>query len=285
MIESNIAFPNLGLYFDINNVAISIGNLSIYWYALIIVTGIISAYFFAARIAKKEDISADTLSDVVLWAIPSAIVFARVYYVIFNFADYKNNFGAVFNIRGGGIAIYGAIIGACLSTYIYSRVKKISIWKVLDVGAFGLIIGQAVGRWGNFVNQEAYGGNTNNIFAMTGGKIKDDLIRMQNMGLNVDPNMGVHPTFLYESLWNFFGLAVLIFVYKKLGKNKKDGQIFLSYLIWYGLGRYFIEGLRLDSLMFYQFRISQVLAGLSVIVCSVLLYLTFKNVKFRKLSE
>ena len=253
-----VSFPNMGITIQLNKIALDLGFVKIHWYALIIVTGIFLGYLLACKIAKKYDVSADTMSDVLLYALPSSVICARIYYVIFNFSQYKDNFWDVFKIYEGGIAIYGAIIGALISTYIYTKLKKMSVLKIFDIGAFGLLVGQAVGRWGNFVNQEAYGEETNNFFAMTGNLIQKE------MGENVL----VHPTFLYESVWNTLGLVILLFLHKR---KTKSGELFFVYIMWYGIGRFFIEGLRTDSLMLGSFRISQLLAAVSVIFSLIIL--------------
>ena len=210
------------------------------------------------------------LYDVLLFGLPSAIICARAYYVIFNFEAYKNDLWSIFNIHEGGIAIYGAVIGASLSTYIYAKVKKVDFLKLFDYGAAGLFVGQAVGRWGNFVNQEAFGGNYNGILEMKGNKISETLYNMYKSGIAVDPSIGVHPTFLYESLWNVLGITIIAFIFKK--KNH-TGKPFAFYIGWYGLGRFFIEGMRTDSLMLTEtIRVSQVVAVLSVAL-SVLLFI------------
>lgn len=260
---NTIAFEKLGLEFSINRIAFTIGSVKIHWYALIILLGVILGFLYASHFAKKEKVETDTLYDVLLWGILSAIVMARIYYVVFNFSEYKDRLADVFKIWQGGIAIYGAIIGAVISTYIYARVKKLPFLQLFDIGAFGLIVGQAVGRWGNFVNQEAFGRNTDSIFAMTGNLIRKQLIRMQSEGMAVNPDLGVHPTFFYESMWNLLGAVILGLCYRK---KKHHGQIFFAYLTWYGIGRFFIEGLRTDSLYFFSFRISQVVAVLTVML-------------------
>jgi phosphatidylglycerol:prolipoprotein diacylglycerol transferase len=272
--DNYIKFPNLGLEFHIDRVAIHIGFISIYWYAIAIITGIILGLLISSYIAKKDHVNPDIIYDALLYGLPSAIICARIYYVVFNFSQYQDNLVDVFNIRAGGIAIYGAIIGALLSTYIYAKIKKLSIFQIFDIGSFGLIVGQAVGRWGNFVNQEAFGGNTNGPFSMSGNLIKETLVDLQNSGVNINPDIGVHPTFLYESVWNLIGLFVLLFIHKR---KKFNGQIFFSYLIWYGIGRFFIEGLRMDSLMLYNFRISQIVAIVSVFISGIVLYYLSKK--------
>ena len=271
-----VSFPNLGITIQLNKVALDLGFVKIHWYALIIVTGIILAYLLACKIAKKEGITADTMSDVLLYALPSAIIGARIYYVTFNFSQYKDNFWDAFKIYEGGIAIYGAIIGALISTYIYAKIKKIPFLKIFDIGAYGLFVGQAVGRWGNFVNQEAYGGETNNLFAMTGNQIQIDILGVEAGLLSrLTPEVNVHPTFLYESVWNILGLVILLFLYKK---KTRDGQMFFLYLLWYGIGRFFIEGLRTDSLMLGVFRVSQLLAAVSVVFSVVMLIILGRKI-------
>ena len=243
--ENIIKFENLGLTFNINRTAISIFGLNIYWYGVIIAFGLIIAFIYATKEAEKKGITQDDLLNLFIIALPCAIVGARLYYVIFSFNDYKNNLLEIFNIRGGGIAIYGAIIGASLAVFLYCRKKKVDLFKVLDIFAVGLLIGQAIGRWGNFVNGEAFGGTTSTLFAMT--IIKDGTTIAQN----------VHPTFLYESIWNFLGLIILL-LYKR--KQVFKGELFSLYLLWYGLGRFLIEGLRADSLYIGAFKASQLLS-------------------------
>ncbi|MBE7047947.1 MAG: prolipoprotein diacylglyceryl transferase [Ruminococcaceae bacterium] len=253
--KNTIAFPGLGIGpFTLSEKFTFLG-ISIHYYGLIIAIGVVLAYLFAAKKGAKRNISNDTLLDVILWGIPSAIVCARLYYVAFSWEEYRHNLLDVFKIWEGGIAIYGAVIGASLSTLIYCHVKKISFSKVFDVGAFGLLIGQIVGRWGNFVNAEAYGSYTNTA-----------LFRM-NL---VDMGILVHPTFLYESIWNL-GVFIFLNLYERY--QKFDGEIFLLYLTGYGLGRFWIEGLRQDSLWIGPIRISQLLALICVligIICIIL---------------
>lgn len=258
--SNTIAFPGLGGFKITLKPAFQFFGLSIHWYGVIIALGIVLAYLFAVKKGKKRNISSDTLTDVLLYGLPSAVICARIYYVIFSWADYRDNVIDVFKIWEGGIAIYGAVIGACLSTLIYCRVKKVSIPKVFDVGAYGLLIGQVIGRWGNFVNAEAYGSETQTA-----------LLRMHL----VDQGITVHPTFLYESLWNL----ILFFVINLFEKHQKfDGEVFLWYLSGYGLGRFFIEGLRSDSLWLGSVRISQVLAAVCFVL-GVLLILYIRTSK------
>ncbi|MBQ7950135.1 MAG: prolipoprotein diacylglyceryl transferase [Clostridia bacterium] len=279
---NTISFEQLGLHFHINRVAFQFGNLKVHWYALIILTGVILGFLYATIFAKRENLETDTLYDVLLWGLPSAIIGARLYYVVFNFSEYAGRFWDVFKIWQGGIAIYGAVIGAAISTYIYAKVKKIPALQLFDMGAFGLMVGQAVGRWGNFVNQEAFGTNTDSVFAMSGNLIHAQLVKMQSMGMAVNPDMGVHPTFFYESIWNLFG-AILLGLFHK--KKKHHGQMFSVYLVWYGIGRFFIEGLRTDSLYFFSFRISQVVALVTVILGMILLIYFYKKPLCKPLEQ
>ena len=251
---NTIAFPGLGIKPMQMKSTFSFFGFSIHWYGVIIALGIVLAYLFAVREGKKRGISQDTLLDLVIFGLPSAIVGARLYYVIFEWQQYRGNFWNVFKIWEGGLAIYGGIIGACLCAYIYCRVKKISFLKILDLGGFGFLIGQSVGRWGNFVNVEAYGAQTTLPCRME----------------LVDLGICVHPTFLYESLWNAC-LFLLLLGYRK--KQKFDGEIFCLYLAGYGLGRFWIEGLRADSLFLGPLRVSQLLAAVCVLVgISLLIY-------------
>lgn len=246
-----VTFPKLGLYFNMNRAAFTIGNFPVYWYGLIIALGLCLAIIYGIYESRRVGLSSDDLFNMLLIALPVAIVCARLYYVIFSWDSYKNDLLSILDIRSGGIAIYGAVIGATLSVYLYCRKKKLSLGLVLDILAIGLLIGQAVGRWGNFVNGEAFGTSTNLPWAMTvkqNGKILGEM---------------VHPTFLYESLWNAIGIVVLL-LYKRI--RKFNGELFCGYLVWYGLGRAMVEGLRSDSLYIGVFRVSQLLA----LVCFII---------------
>lgn len=240
-----ISFPNLGLSFTINRVAFSIGGFSVYWYGILIALGLLLAIVYGVRECPKVGISHDDLFNMLIIALPVAIICARTYYVIFSWDFYKNDIAGIFDIRNGGIAIYGAVIGAVAVVLSYCRIKKLNLGEVLDVLAIGLLIGQVIGRWGNFVNGEAFGSVTTLPWAMTverSGSIVGEM---------------VHPTFLYESLWNLAGVGILL-AYKKI--KKFGGEIFAGYMAWYGLGRAMIEGLRADSLYIGPLRVSQMLA-------------------------
>ena len=259
-----ISFPHIGWEFEINRVAFTVFGIPVYLYGLLIGLGLILALVFAVYETKRVGIDQDDLFNMLLIAIPVSIVCARLYYVIFEWDSYKNNLVEIFNIRGGGIAIYGAVIGAALVVCFYCLRKKLSIGKCLDVLSIGLLIGQMVGRWGNFVNAEAYGSKTDLPWAMT---------IMQNNRIIAET---VHPTFLYESLWNALGILVLL-LYRK--KKKFEGEVFCGYMVWYGLGRMFIEGLRADSLYIGDFRVSQLL---SVCVMMAGVLIIFLKRKYQK---
>lgn len=260
-----ISFPGLGLSFNPSRVAFSIGGKSFYWYGVIIAVGFLLAVVYAARRCKQFGITQDQLIDMLICAVPSAIVCARAYYCLFQWELYRDDPIRVLYIWEGGLAIYGGIIGAVLAVLIYTKVKKIRTAAMLDIGGLGLLIGQSIGRWGNFINREAFGSATDSFFRMGLTDVSGKVIY-------------VHPTFLYESIWNALGLLILHFFSKK---RKYDGQVFVAYLGWYGLGRMFIEGLRTDSLYFFgtNLRISQLVAGLCVIFAVVFL---FYNKVFRE---
>ena len=260
-----IGFPGLGLSFSINRVAFEILGKEVYWYGIIIATGLILGAAFSVYEGKRVGLPDDTMMDIALYATPIAIICARIYFVAFNFKDYKGNLPSVFAIWEGGIAIYGAIIGGVSTAYIYCKIKNIKFSRVFDVGAFGLLIGQIIGRWGNFVNVEAYGSETNLPW------------RMEIMNVEAGRLMSVHPTFLYESLWNLAGFIGLL-IYRK--HKKFDGEIFLLYATWYGLGRMWIEQLRVDSLPYSaNFKISQIVAVFSALIGLTILTYFYNKIK------
>ena len=264
---SPITFPGLGI--EVNpSEGFFIGNFEIKWYAVVIACGMLLAVIYALRRCKEFGLTSDDIYNIVLIGIPSAIIGARAYYVIF---EWENYFGPgipwdkCLRIRDGGLAIYGGVIGAVLAATIYcmtSKRRRGKLLPYLDIAGLGLLVGQAIGRWGNFFNREAHGGQTESFLRMgliEGGR-----------------QIYVHPTFLYESVWNLIGLILLHFLSKK---RKFDGQVFLYYLAWYGLGRAFIEGLRTDSLYIGSFRVSQLLAAATCVVSvGILIYiLAFKR--------
>lgn len=267
MSNAVISFPFLGISLNPSNTYVLFGH-TFYWYGVIIACGFILAVLYCSRRCREFGITQDELIDILIFSVPAAIVGARIYYVIFNYSQYKDNFSEVFKIWQGGLAIYGAVIAAVITLLIVCRVKKISPLAMLDVGAFGLLIGQLVGRWGNFMNREAYGYETS-IFC--------------RMGLTENgQTIYVHPTFLYESLWNLTGFIILHILSKsKKHPRKFDGQYFLYYVAWYGLGRMFIEGLRTDSLYIGDsgIRVSQLLAACSLAAAIIILLVVFKTVR------
>ena len=249
---TTISFPGLGLEFNPGRV-IELGPLTIHYYGLIIATGLMLAAMYGMRRAKEFGATEDHVMDGVLWITPFAIVCARIYYCLFSWEMYADNPIEVFYIWEGGIAIYGGVLGAVLGMYVFSRIKKLNFFAVLDLILTCFLIGQAIGRWGNFFNREAFGGET------------ESFLRMGLFNTRTQSWEYHHPTFLYESVWNAAGFVLLHFLSKK---RRYDGQIALCYAAWYGLGRSFIEGLRTDSLYIgtTNLRVSQLLA---VISCSI----------------
>ena len=252
---SEISFPSFGITLN-PPTGFSIGPLSVHYYGLIIALGLILAVFYCSKRSHQFGLDEDTLLDGVLWVTPVAIIFARIYYCVFSWGLYKDDPISVLYIWEGGIAIYGSVIGAILGIVVFCRIKKIRIAAVLDLVSLGFLIGQTMGRWGNFMNREAFGAETESFF------------RMGLMKASTGEVTYYHPTFLYESVWNLIGFVLLHFL---SGKRRFDGQIALGYLAWYGLGRTFIEGLRTDSLYIGSFRVSQLLAAASCVVALTLL--------------
>ena len=250
---STISFPGLGIEMNPPS-SFSIGSIDIHFYGVIIALGMLLAVVYAMRRTKQFGLKQDDILDGVLCIVPVAILCARLYYCAFEWDNYKQNPISILYIWEGGLAIYGGVIGAALGIIVFSKVKKLSLGAVLDLVALGFLIGQAVGRWGNFFNREAYGAETDSFLRMglvNGGEV-----------------VYYHPTFLYESLWNLAGFVLLHFLSKK---RKYDGQIALGYVAWYGAGRTVIEGLRMDSLYWGPFRVSQLLAAVSCGIAVILL--------------
>lgn len=266
---SDIAFPNIGLYLRNVPKTFSIFGFSIALYGVIIVIGIMSGLFMAEYMAKKEKVNPDIVWDFFIYAVIFSIIGARIYYVIFFWDEYRNNPGEIFNLRKGGLAIYGAVIAAFITLYIFCRVKKQSFLELVDICVPGLVLGQAIGRWGNFTNREVFGEYTNNLFAM---RLPIDMVRSMDISANIAAHIAdgtnyiqVHPTFLYESIWNLCLLFVML-LYRK--HKKFNGEMWFLYLGGYGVGRYWIEGIRTDQLYITGTRIpvSQLVAVLCVLV-------------------
>ena len=262
-----VQFPGLGLEFNINRVAFTIGGLGVYWYGVLIATGFLLALVFAFRYAVDFGIDADRLVDVVLVGSVCAVICARAYYVIFSPVPYES-FADMIDIRQGGLAIYGGVIGAAVFGGLACKWRKLPILPTFDLVAMGFLIGQSIGRWGNFVNQEAFGSNTSLPWGMYSQATASYLSSWQTVlaqdGVIMDPSMPVHPTFLYESIWCAVGFFAL-WAYMK--KRRFNGEIALMYAAWYGAGRFWIEGLRTDSLMLpgMTLRVSQLIALISVL--------------------
>ena len=250
MIPSNysaISFPSFGIQVDPGR-SVAVGPFTMYYYGLVIALGLMLAVFYACKRSKEFGLKEDDILDGVIWVTPFAIICARIYYVAFSWADYKDDLMSVFAIWEGGIAIYGGVIGAVIGMAVLCRVKKLKLAAVLDLILMSFLIGQSIGRWGNFFNREAFGEATDSFF------------RMGLFNKVTGQWEYYHPTFLYESVWNAVGLVVLHFASQK---RTFDGQVALGYAAWYGLGRSVIEGLRVDSLYWGPFRVSQVLAALT----------------------
>ena len=241
----------------INPIAFSLGPIEVRWYGILIATGIVLAFLVVQREMVKRGMHPDFLTDLLIWAVPIAIISARIYYVIFSWDYYKDNLGQIIQIWQGGIAIHGALIGAVITTYIFTKHRGISFWKTVDIAAPGILIGQIIGRWGNFMNQEAYGGPVSEKYLET--TIIPDWI-MNQMTIE---GVTHHPTFLYESMWNVIALIILLLLRKV---PLKRGEMFLFYLTWYSFGRYFIEGMRMDSLYGGGLRAAQVVSIITIIV-------------------
>ena len=269
----------------------SIGSMhfSIQWYGVFIATGYLIALFACTRLAKRANIDVDALYDAIIFGTIGGIVGARAYYVIFNWPFYRANPGHILNISEGGLAIYGGIIGSVILALIVCKVKKIHPLDVLDLAAVGFLIGQGLGRWGNFTNQEAFGINTTLPWGMMSTKTSEYIIDNQDFfeahNMVVSPYEAVHPTFLYESIWCVVGFILLLLMFRNMRKFR--GQILLSYGVWYGAERGVVEGLRTDSLYFANtnIRVSQVLSIALAVVCLVLLVVGFIKAKEVKLDE
>lgn len=263
-----VEFPALGLSFPLNRVAFSIGGINIYWYGVCIAVGMCLALVFAFRHGVEFGVDADAMVDVILIGVVMGILCARLYYVAMAPYNY-DSLWEVLAIRDGGLAIYGGIIGGFLFGGLACKWRKVPVLPMFDLAAMGFLIGQGCGRWGNFFNQEAFGCNTTLPWGMfsetTRAYLMGSTVTAQS-GVTIDPNLPVHPTFLYESIWCFVGFLLL---FRYIKKRKFNGDIALRYMIWYGAGRFWIEALRTDSLMLVPsigLRASQLVAGIAVVV-------------------
>ena len=281
---NEIQFPKLGWTFRIDPTAFKIGSLEVQWYGLIITLGLILAFIYCFPKMKRFGLDSDRTIDAVLGGIIGGLVGARLYYVIFNWDQYKDDLKSIFNTREGGLAIYGGIIGALAVGLLICKIRKVKMLPMLDITCIGFLIGQGVGRWGNFVNQEAFGGKTDSFLGMTGGRIQEYIFENSAslggsltaegsgiMNLELYP---VHPCFLYESVWCLLGFVLLAFWSKR---RKYDGQLLLMYMAWYGAERFFVEGLRSDSLYIGSIRVSQALSALIFVVSVILQIVMFSR--------
>lgn len=304
VLSTDIRFPNLGIELHNIGTGISIFGFDIAYYGMIITLGMICGYLIAAWMAKRTNQNPETYLDFALWAIVISVICARLYYVVFTWEEFADQPLSILNLRTGGLAIYGGVLGAICTAIVYCKVKKLSFWLLADTGVIGLLMGQIIGRWGNFFNREAFGKYTNNLFAMQIDlrnvssdytcsletlatryanrpkayqnivEIRDHLVTFEGATY-----LQVHPTFLYESLWNL-GLMILLIFYTK--HKKFDGEIFFLYLLGYGVGRFWIEGLRTDQLFLWgsPIAVSQALAAvLAVIAVIGILYNRMKHKK------
>ena len=274
MNSTDIAFPNLGIYLGNVPKNFSVFGFNIAFYGLIIGIGVMAGILLAARGAKKTGQNPDDYWDFAIYAIIFSIVGARLYYVIFSWDNYKNDLSSIIAIWQGGLAIYGAVIAAFLTLLVYTKVKKKSFWQMADTAVPGLVLGQIIGRWGNFMNREAFGDYSNGLLAMA---LPIDAVRQHEITANHWAHVAdgtnyimVHPTFLYESLWNVGVLTVLL-LYRR--HKKFEGEISLMYLAGYGIGRFFIEGLRTDQLLLpvIGLPVSQLLGIVAFLVCTIII--------------
>lgn len=269
-----LSFPGLGIGpFHIDRVAFTLFGKDVMWYGVLIAAGMLLGVLYSMTRAKIERVKSDDLIDLALWCIIAAIVGARLYYVAFEFdqfhvkGDLLETLKNIVSVWEGGLAIYGGIILGCFAAFVFARVKKIRFATLLDIGAPAILIGQIVGRWGNFFNAEAHGGETESFIRM-------GIHKATEVGGEFYSTAYYHPTFLYESLWNLVGLAIIAAFYKK---KRFHGQIFIFYAGWYGFGRAIIEGLRTDSLWLGGIRISQLVGAVCFIVCAVLMLLGYRR--------
>lgn len=260
---NNIAFPRLNISLNINPVAFSVGPKPIYWYAIIILSGFLLGLLYVYRTCEAQNVKKDNIWDIALFGLIFGLIGARIYYVLFSLDEF-DNFADMLKVWNGGLAIYGGIIGAVISSFIYCKIHKLNTLNVFDVCSPGLFIGQAIGRLGNFVNAEVFGRETSSMF-----------------GMSINGSAPVHPLFLYEAVWNLIGLAIIVITHKR---KKTDGQIFCFYIFWYSFGRFFLEGMRNTKYILYAIPnvlgASQLVAILFIVLSlSLFVYLQVKSKK------
>ena len=285
--DTNINFPNLHIFLEDVGKNIMIGDFAIAYYGIIIACGMMGGVLLAAAIAKRSGQDPDTYYDLALYAIVFALVGARLYYVAFKWDYYSQDLTRILNVREGGLAIYGGVIAAIITVYIYTQIKKLNFGLITDTAGPGLVLGQCIGRWGNFFNREAFGGYCDNLFAM---QLPVSAVRSSDITQELRENIvviegisyiQVHPTFLYESLWNFI-LLILLLLYWKY--RKFDGEVFLLYVFGYGVGRFLIESLRTDQLLLpgIGYPVSMAVAAAMVTGSAILMFILRKKKKETK---
>ena len=287
--DTNINFPNLHIYLDNVGKSISIGGFQIAFYGIIIACGMLAGIYIACWMAKKTNQNPENYFDLALIAIVTSLIGARIYYVAFRWDMYKGDIASILNVRQGGLAIYGGVIAAIITTFVFTKVKKLNFGLVCDTAGLGLVLGQIIGRWGNFFNREAFGGYTDNLFAM---QLPVSAVRSSDISQELSQHIitvdgisyiQVHPTFLYESLWN---LVLLIFLIWFTRRKKFNGEVFLLYLAGYGIGRFWIESLRTDQLLIpgINYPVSMALAA-ALTVVSLVWIVVWHLKKRKKTSE
>ncbi|MDO5538784.1 MAG: prolipoprotein diacylglyceryl transferase [Eubacteriales bacterium] len=284
MSESTIMFPNLGIVLPHVGKSVSVLGFEIAFYGMVIALGMLCGISLLTKVAERTGQDKEMYFDLSLITIVCAILGARLYYVIFSWDSYKNNLIEIFNFRGGGLAIYGGVLAGILTVWIFSVKKKKSFGQLADTICTGLVVGQIIGRWGNFFNREAFGGYTDGFFAMA---LPQAAVRADEITAEMSAKaymaegtkfIQVHPTFLYESLWN---ICVLILLLVLTRKKRFHGEVFLAYLAGYGLGRFWIEGLRTDQLLLpgIGLPVSQVLSGMLFVISIIILFMGLKKCK------
>jgi phosphatidylglycerol:prolipoprotein diacylglycerol transferase len=287
---ADISFVHLGITIDHLQNSISIFGFRIAFYGIIIGFGILAGLWVATRDAKRRGQDPDIYLDFVLYAIIISIMGARIYYVLFDWDNYKDDLLQILNLRAGGLAIYGGVIGAVITLTVYARVKKLSFFSLADTGCLGLITGQIIGRWGNFFNCEAFGGYTDSLFAMRIRRalVNENMISRELLNHLIVRDgveyIQVHPTFLYESVWNLCVLAFMLW-YRK--RKRFDGEMLFIYLLGYGLGRVWIEGLRTDQLIFFStgIPVSQALSLILVVISTLVLFCKHRQIRKKSKGE
>lgn len=287
---ADISFVHLGITIDHLQNSISIFGFRIAFYGIIIGFGILAGLWVATRDAKRRGQDPDIYLDFVLYAIIISIMGARIYYVLFDWDNYKDDLLQILNLRAGGLAIYGGVIGAVITLTVYARVKKLSFFSLADTGCLGLITGQIIGRWGNFFNCEAFGGYTDSLFAMRIRRalVNENMISKELLNHLIVQDgvefIQVHPTFLYESVWNLCVLAFMLWYRKRM---KFDGEMLFIYLLGYGLGRVWIEGLRTDQLIFFStgIPVSQALSLILVVISTLVLFCKHRQIRKKSKGE